>query len=71
MCLALPGKIEKINPQHQALVNFNGIQKQVNCQLVPKVKAGEFVIVHAGFAIQKLASQEALQVLELFKPGRV
>jgi hydrogenase expression/formation protein HypC len=51
MCLAFPGKIIKIDGQ-QATVDFDGIEKEINVSLV-QVKRGDFVIVHAGFAIEK------------------
>jgi len=53
MCLAIPGKILKINDQ-LATVDFSGIQKEVNISLLSDAKKGEFVIVHAGFAIEKI-----------------
>ena len=60
MCLAIPGKIiEKIG--QQATVDFSGIKKEVNVSLV-KAKVGEYVVVHAGFAIEKLDKQEADEV---------
>ena len=56
MCLAIPGKIIKIKNQ-LATVNFNGIEKEVNVSLV-SVEKGDYVIVHAGFAISKVESGE-------------
>ncbi|NLC31133.1 MAG: HypC/HybG/HupF family hydrogenase formation chaperone [Candidatus Moranbacteria bacterium] len=53
MCLAFPGKIKKITGQN-AIVDFDGIEKEINISLVGDVKIGEFVIVHAGFAIEKV-----------------
>ena len=53
MCLAFPGKIKKITGQN-AIVDFDGIEKEINISLVGDVKFGEFVIVHAGFAIEKV-----------------
>ncbi|MBU0636992.1 MAG: HypC/HybG/HupF family hydrogenase formation chaperone [Patescibacteria group bacterium] len=50
MCLAIPGKIIKINKE-KAIVDFNNIQKEINISLI-KVKIGDYVIVHAGFAIE-------------------
>lgn len=52
MCLAIPGKIIKINNQ-LATVDFKGVQKEVNISLVD-AKIGEYVMVHAGFAIEKM-----------------
>jgi len=67
MCLAIPGKIKSINVKnHRAKVDFNGVEKEVNCELV-KVKKGDYVVVHTGFAIQKLDQKEARETLKLFK----
>jgi len=52
MCLAIPGKILKIRGQ-KAEIDFNGIQKEINIAMVD-VKVGDFVMVHAGFAIEKM-----------------
>ena len=52
MCLAIPGKIIKIN-NHLAIVEFQGMQKEINISIVD-VKVGDYVMVHAGFAIEKM-----------------
>jgi hydrogenase expression/formation protein HypC len=57
MCLAVPGKIVKIEGE-TAVADFNGIQKEINISLV-KVGLGEYVVVHAGFAIEKTDEQSA------------
>ncbi len=67
MCLAIPGKIKSINSKTlRAKVDFNGMEKEVNCELVD-VKKGDYVVVHAGFAIQKFQKKEAEETLKLFK----
>ena len=53
MCLAIPGKIIEIDGQ-LATVDFSGMQKEINISLLNDVKKVEFVIVHAGFAIEKV-----------------
>ena len=65
MCLAYPGKIISIKGD-QATVNYGGIVKTANITLT-KVKVGDFVIVHAGFAIQKLTDEEAWDAIEFYK----
>ena len=70
MCLAVPGKIEEINdqgPMKMARVNFNGIFKDVCVEWVPEVRKGDYVIVHAGFAINTLDEKEAIENLELIR----
>ena len=60
MCLAIPGKIKKIKNQ-LATVDFNGVEKEVNVSLVD-VKKGDFVMVHAGFAIEKMDEKTAADI---------
>jgi hydrogenase expression/formation protein HypC len=67
MCLAFPGKIIKIKDDQQATADFNGIIKEVNITLVEGVKAGDYVIVHAGFAIQLLSKGDAWEILKEFE----
>jgi len=65
MCLAYPGKIESTKGD-RAVVDFSGIKKEANISFV-KVKKGDFVIVHAGFAIQKMTDEEAVDALKVYK----
>ena len=64
MCLAIPGKIIEKKGQ-VALVDFSGIKKEVNVSLV-SAKKGEYVIVHAGFAIEIMNKKEADELNNLF-----
>jgi len=65
MCLAVPGKIVKIETdQKHAIVDFGGARRRVNIMLVPGVKEGDYVIVHAGFAIQKMSKSDVNEILE-------
>ena len=66
MCLAIPGKIISIKDKI-ADVNFNGIQKKVGMDLLPDAKVGDYIIVHAGFAIQILDFKDAKERLKIFK----
>ena len=65
MCVAVPAKIVKINDKN-AEINSMGVIKIIDISLVPEVKPGDFVIVHAGFAIQIVDKDEAQKILELF-----
>ncbi len=70
MCLAVPGKIEEIDdkgPMVMAKVSFNGIFKNICIDWVPDAKVGDYVIVHAGFAINTLDKEEALENLKLIE----
>jgi hydrogenase expression/formation protein HypC len=66
MCLAVPGKILSIDKEQIANVDFGGVERPVNVSLV-EVSVGDYVIVHAGYAIQVLSEEEALQSLEMFR----
>ena len=63
MCLAVPGKIIEITDDslltRSGKVSFNGIIKEINLAFVPEAKIGEYVIVHAGFAISVINEKEA------------
>ncbi len=65
MCLAVPAKIIKINGD-RAQADFGGIIREVNIALVD-AKVGEYVLVHAGYAIQTLSQEEAEETLRLWK----
>lgn len=67
MCLAFPGKIIKIQNNQQATADFKGVIKEINITLVDGVKKGDYVIVHAGFAIQALSKKNAWEVLKEFE----
>ena len=66
MCLAVPGKVVA-KQDLMATVDINGVQRQTSLMLLPEAKVGEYVLVHAGFAIQTIDEEEALQTLALFK----
>ena len=66
MCLAFPGRIIKITDD-TAVVDFDGVEKEVNVSLVKGVQKNDIVMVHAGFAIQKMGKKDALEVFKLYK----
>ncbi len=66
MCLAVPMKVLEIEKE-MATVSIGRVKKRVNIQLVANLKVGDYIIVHAGFGIQKLDEKEAKKTLELFK----
>ncbi|EKE16122.1 MAG: hydrogenase maturation factor [uncultured bacterium] len=65
MCLAFPGKIVSIDGQ-KATIDFDGVKKDANVSMVD-VKIGDYVIVHAGFAIQTLTNEDAMEVLKEYE----
>ncbi len=63
MCLAVPSKIIEINDT-VAKVDVDGVVRETSIMLLDDVKIGDYVIVHAGFAINKVDEEAALQTLE-------
>ena len=66
MCIAVPGKVLKVDGD-VATVSFGGSVRQANLDLVEGIQEGDYVIVHAGFAIRKLDEREAAETLDLMR----
>jgi len=66
MCLAMPMKIISLDGG-SAVVEQAGVSRRVRVDLVPDVREGEYVLIHAGFAIAKVQEDEALETLALFQ----
>jgi hydrogenase expression/formation protein HypC len=74
MCLGIPGKVVAIEADAANVlgmtmgkVSFGGINKEVCLAYVPDVAIGDYVIVHAGFAISQIDEQEAMEVFEYLR----
>ena len=71
MCLGVPGKVIEIQSNSVGIamgkVDFGGIVKEICLAYVPDVKLGDYVIAHAGFAINTLGEKEAQEVFEMLK----
>ena len=65
MCLAIPMKIKIIRGEF-AEVEAGRLRHQINIQLLSSLKKGDYVIVHAGFAIKKLDPEKAKETLRMF-----
>ncbi len=66
MCIAIPAEIIEIRNDNTALVDFGSLRQDIRIVLVD-VAVGDFVLVHVGFAIQKVNRDEALETRELFR----
>lgn len=66
MCIAIPAEILEIREDNVALVDFGSLKQEIRIDLVD-AGVGDFVLVHVGFAIQKLNRDEALETRELFR----
>jgi hydrogenase expression/formation protein HypC len=66
MCVAVPAEVLEIKEGNVGLVDYGDLRQEIRLDLVD-VKVGEFVLVHVGFAIQKLSREDALETREVFK----
>jgi hydrogenase expression/formation protein HypC len=66
MCLAIPSKIIEING-YVGIIDADGVKRQCSLMLVEDAKVGDYVIVHAGFALHKIDEADALASLQLLK----
>lgn len=66
MCLAIPARVVELIGDDRAMVEMGGVQKEVSLALVDDVDEGDYVIVHVGFALNKLDPEEAARTLALF-----
>ena len=67
MCLGIPGKVISKREGNLAEVDFGGVRREVSLMLCPEAEVGDYVLVHVGFAIQRLEEEEALETLKLFE----
>ena len=70
MCLAIPGKILEIDVSDQGRlgrVQFGGIVRQVRLDFVPEALAGDYVMVHVGFAISRVDAEQAQRTFEFLE----
>jgi hydrogenase expression/formation protein HypC len=66
VCLGIPGKVLEIE-KNVAKVDVGGLLRDVSLDLCPDVSVGEYVLIHTGFAIQKVDEEEAKETLELLR----
>jgi len=67
MCLAVPAKIVRLEESGQGTASYMGSEVRANFSLVPQARKGDWVIIHAGFAISVVDEAEARETLRLFK----
>lgn len=66
MCLAMPVEVVEVRSDDRAIVDLAGVRREISLALVDDVQPGDFVILHAGYALQKLDRDEAERTLALF-----
>jgi len=66
MCIAIPAEVIEIKDGNIGVVDYGELKQEVRLDLVD-VQPGEFVLVHVGFAIQRLSREEGLETREIFR----
>lgn len=66
MCLAIPALVVDRKDGDLAIIDLDGVRKEVSLALVPDTQIGDYVIVHVGYALTRLDPTEAQRTLELF-----
>jgi hydrogenase expression/formation protein HypC len=66
MCLAIPALVVELLPNDMARIDLDGVRKDISLSLVEGVTVGDYVIVHVGFALQRLDPDEAAETLAMF-----
>ena len=67
MCLAVPVQVMKCLDAQRAVVNLGGIEKEISTALLSEVAEGDYVILHAGYALTRLDEREAQKTLALLE----
>jgi hydrogenase expression/formation protein HypC len=66
MCLAIPAQVVELMDDDRATVDIGGVRKAISLALVEDVEVGDYVIVHVGYALNRLDPEEAEKTLRLF-----
>lgn len=67
MCLSIPSKVIEIDENNMAIVDTMGVKRSVTLDLIDeKVNVGDFVLIHVGFAMNKISQEEAEESLKLY-----
>jgi hydrogenase expression/formation protein HypC len=66
MCLGIPGKVIEIN-KNVAKVELGGLLRDISLDLCPEVSVGDYVLIHTGFAIQRMDEEDAKETLDLLR----
>jgi hydrogenase expression/formation protein HypC len=66
MCLAIPVRVMELRGQDRAIVDLDGVRKEISLALLDGVNVGDYVILHVGYALSRLDPEEARKTLALF-----
>lgn len=67
MCLAIPVRVDELLPEQMARVSLDGVTKIISVALVDDVRAGDYVILHVGFALSRIDPVEAERTLAMIR----
>lgn len=67
MCLGVVGRIEEIKEDNLAVAEIMGVRREISVVLVPEIKVGEYVMIHAGFAINPIDEEAAKETEEILE----
>lgn len=67
MCLAIPAKVAKLEEGNLATVDILGVSREISVDLTPQAQVGDYVLVHAGFAIEVVDEQFAQETIDLIR----
>lgn len=72
MCIALPMKVLEILPERRAVVSFDGVERRISLRLLEDCQVGDYVLIHAGYAIERISQADAAEnerILKELKAG--
>jgi hydrogenase expression/formation protein HypC len=69
MCLAIPARVVELRAADRAIIELDGVRKEISLALVDGVRTDDYVVVHVGYALARLDPQEAARTLALFAQG--
>jgi hydrogenase expression/formation protein HypC len=67
MCLAIPVQVTEVLPDNMAKVTLDGVSKVISTALIDDVQLGDYLVLHVGYALTKIDSEEAERTLELIR----
>ena len=67
MCLGIAMKIVELVGKDEAIVELSSVRRKISIRLMPELEVGDYAIIHAGFAIQKVDEDEAMEQLAIYR----
>ena len=67
MCLAVPARVDQLLAGDQALIEIDGVKKEISLALVDDISVGDYVVVHVGYALGRLDAEDAERTLSMLR----